>query len=1244
MAKAQANYIEGEVLVTFKAGASETQARGMLKNKALQFHRHFRQLSKQRGKQMGFIKNKGKTTAQLIAELKKDPTVEHVEPNYIRRPFSLPSDPRFNELWALRNTGQTVNGTAGTAGADINYVAAARRARTSTARPIVAVIDTGVDPTHPDLKDNLWINAQEIVGNEIDDDGNGYVDDSFGYDMANGRNDPVDAGSHGTHVAGTIAAVADNALGIAGVNENARIMALRVADTSGLISSSAFIDALEYTVAMKVRGEPVVAINASFGGPSDSLSELNAIQAASNVNILFIAAAGNNGENNDVVDVYPANYRLDNMIVVAASNQQDQLAGFSNFGAGRVDMAAPGTNILSVKPTVLTLRVAGVSYPSNELTFSGQTNMLTGNVIDCGIGGAGDFPPTVSGHIALIERGGLTFATKVTNAMSAGATAAIIYNNVPTNNFLGTLITPSTWVPSRSVSRVDGLAMKAALPTTGEVAVEQGFQFLNGTSMATPHVAAAVALAAICYPNENGSLRKVRVLTAVDQKPAFAGKTSTGGRLNLLKVIDPGLTGNQPWPYITGTEKFPGAALTASYSFTPSVSGGTAPYTFELKEGALPDGLSLSPSGLISGTPTATGTSTFSLLVSDANGPGATQSFQIVTVDTPLEIMTSSPLAGGDVGADYTASLSASGGTPGYTWSLASGLLPPGVELSAAGVLSGVPYSAGQLDFTVRATDVHLMSVTKLFSITIDPSSISITPSSLPPSVLNVAYQQQLTVSGGTPSYTWGVVQGALPQGITLSSSGLVAGVPTQSGVFTGTIRVTDGMNQLGALRFSLSVTPTYVPPQLEPAALGSVYVGVPYSYQLHAIHYPDTFRAVGLPRGLVCSSRTGIISGTTTAAGTYAVILTATNRAGTSLAQTALLTVRPIEAGRVGSFDGIVERNTTSNRDLGARLTLTTTAAGTFSLKLITGATTRRVSGSLRGSAPQIQAVVDGVTLSLTFDAVQQTFSGLHGTAAVTGWRQEWHASYRPALGRMGYYSAAFDPTAPPVGFPEGSGFATFNASLAGVVTTVGRTADGKTFTGSSLLGPTGQVAVHQSLYNHGGSLSGILSLSELANPADNRISGSVSWMKPMNGFSATMLTADGGYLAPRSGTGIILGLPAAGSATLSFTGGGVALSNTTPDVIWQYTADQKVQMPTFFSGQNPGRTSLVLNARTGVVSGGFKLVETSPPLTRQVTFTGQIVRRSSGATSLMAGYFLLPQIGAPSTVLSGKVSLTQP
>ena len=685
-------FIEGNVIVTFKAGTTAESAQTALKKRALPLTRHFRLLSEKRHHQTMLVSQRKKTTAQLIAELKADPTVQTVEPDYLRRISATPNDPRLAEMWALNNTGQTINGRTGTAGSDIRFLAAREFARTPLSEIVVGVIDTGVDTTHADLAANIWHNSREIPGNGLDDDGNGFVDDATGYDFASGNANPADSGSHGTHVAGTVGAVGDNQTGVIGVNERARLLPMKVSTDGNTITSSAAISALEYATALKNRGVNIVALNASYGGGGFSSAENAAIQAAGDAGILFCAAAGNSSANNDTTLTYPASYRLANMIVVAATDQNDALASYSNFGSSSVDIAAPGSNILSTQPSTIALQTGGNVYTIAALTFSGSTNGLSGDIIDCGTGNtAAEFPQSVRGQIALIQRGTQTFSVKVTNAMNAGAAAALIYNNV-SGSFTGTLQTASNWIPSYSLSQADGQTIKTSLPKVGTLGPfgAANYQFLDGTSMATPHIAAAVSIAAQNFPRDTTNQRRARVLAAVDVKSGLQGKVITGGRLNLLRMLDANADGIADWkPLITPTT-LPLAIVRESYPQNLSVTGGSSSYFWTLISGALPPGINLGNNGAISGTSTSVGTFDFTVQVTDSTGATDSRTFQLNSAENgPLDHFT----------WDYVPAEAYAG-------------IPFAVKISARD--SGqrpVPTASGSVNLTAAAATVSPLSV-----------------------------------------------------------------------------------------------------------------------------------------------------------------------------------------------------------------------------------------------------------------------------------------------------------------------------------------------------------------------------------------------------------------------------------------------------------------------------------------------------------------------------------------------------
>jgi subtilisin family serine protease len=281
---------------------------------------------------------------QALALLASNPNVLYAEPDYIVQPISLPppviaNDEHFPLQWGLHNTGQDIRGVIGNADADID-MAEAWNMTTGDGTTIVAVIDTGTQYDHPDLDANIWENTSESL-NGLDDDLNGYVDDIRGWDFFSDDNNPDDSDGHGTHTAGTICAEGDNSIGVAGVLWACKIMPLRFLGPMGGSNAGA-IEALGYAVA-----NGAFVSNNSWGGGPYSQALYDAIAAAGAEGHVFVAAAGNSARNNDTYLDYPSSYDLPNIISVAASDNTDLLASFSNYGVTTVDVAAPGWNIAS---------------------------------------------------------------------------------------------------------------------------------------------------------------------------------------------------------------------------------------------------------------------------------------------------------------------------------------------------------------------------------------------------------------------------------------------------------------------------------------------------------------------------------------------------------------------------------------------------------------------------------------------------------------------------------------------------------------------------------------------------------------------------------------------------------------------------------------------------------------------------------------------------------------------------------
>ena len=265
---------------------------------------------------------------------------------------SHPNDDQYEDMWGLHQDSDV----------DIDAPEAWSIHKGLGGRVIVAVIDTGVDYNHEDLMNQMWRNPGEIPGDGLDNDGNGFVDDVFGYDFYADDGDPMDTNGHGTHCAGTIGAEGGNSIGVVGVTWKPQIMALRFLGPGGGDTSDA-IRAVDYAVQMGAQ----ISSN-SWGGGGFSVALEAAITAAAAANHLFIVAAGNDGSDNEITPQYPCNYDLPNMICVAATDRHNDISSFSNWGTTVVHIAAPGSNILSTWTNGGYLSISGTSMATPHVS------------------------------------------------------------------------------------------------------------------------------------------------------------------------------------------------------------------------------------------------------------------------------------------------------------------------------------------------------------------------------------------------------------------------------------------------------------------------------------------------------------------------------------------------------------------------------------------------------------------------------------------------------------------------------------------------------------------------------------------------------------------------------------------------------------------------------------------------------------------------------------------------------------
>ncbi len=584
-------YVPGEVLVKFKDEASSLG----IKSINVDGEHHEIKTFSVNGRAIHQYKLDGTLSVdEAVVKYRNNPAVEYAEPNYLYWTKTIPSDAKFETLWGLHNTGQTVNGTAGTPDADID-APEAWDISTGSSDVVIAVIDSGIAYDHPDLAPNIWTNPREIAGNGVDDDGNGFVDDVHGWDFLMNDSDPMDPidlnpggnPGHGTHVAGIIAGAGNNGSGITGVMWTARLMALKAGGVNGALSTAAIVSAIQYGIANGAR-----VINMSFTAPECSQALYDAVNAANAAGVILVAAAGNEASDNDNTSSFPANFgspsvcdgqqkaALPNVISVAATDENDRLIRLSNFGSTTVHVAAPGIRINSTKPTSNVTNVLLHKFDSNSTglgyTFGG-TNSTWGFTNSASFSQPTSLTDSPSGNYL---NGTDSFATgPVFTTQGQRGCRLDSRIRMQTEQDIDGVITEVSrdngvsWESIRTITGntndqfepftlgdiVDGTAnsqfrfrfqsderqvfdgvylddVRIAC-VAGQPSGTTDYQFLFGTSMATPHVAGLAGLLLSVNPNLTVSELRNAILNTVDRKPSLSGKVSTGGRINARAAL-----------------------------------------------------------------------------------------------------------------------------------------------------------------------------------------------------------------------------------------------------------------------------------------------------------------------------------------------------------------------------------------------------------------------------------------------------------------------------------------------------------------------------------------------------------------------------------------------------------------------------------------------------------------------------------------------------------------------------------
>ncbi|WP_429002915.1 putative Ig domain-containing protein [Xanthomonas sacchari] len=633
------------------------------------------------------------------------------------------------------------------------------------------------------------------------------------------------------------------------------------------------------------------------------------------------------------------------------------LSGASNATIARATATGTILNddaVVTISPTSLPAATAGTSY-SQTLSASGGTApygfAITTGTLPVGmlLSSAGVLSGTPSGT------GSFNFTVSATDSGASPISGSRAYTLTVA---APTVTLPATTLPNGTA----GQAYSAAIT-----------QASGGIAPYTYAVTAGALPAGVTVNSATGALSGTPTVTgnfsftlvATDSTSGTPGQAS---RSYTLAIVAPTLT--------VAPSTLPSGTAGTAYSQTLSTSGGTAPYTYALSSGALPAGLSLSSTGVLSGTPTVAGSFTFVVGVTDAGSFGGSHAYTL-SIASPTLAITPPTLPAAAINASYSQALSTSGGTAPYSYVLNAGTLPSGMSLSAGGVLSGTPTTAGNFAFTVGVTDANAFTAAQAFTLTVASPTLTLSPPALPVGTAGSAYSQALSATGGTAPYSYSLATGALPAGMSLSAAGVLSGTPTQAGSFVFTATVTDstaGVPGQASRSYTLSIAaPTLTPgqPTLPAGTAGTAYNQTlstsggtaPYSYSVVS---------GALPTGLSLTTA-GVLSGTPSAAGSFAFSIKVSDANGFSATQAYTLTI-------ASAVPAPVAANDTGATLVDTALTLAVTGNDTGSIDSIAIAT-----------APSHgTATVDGVRLVYTpapgyvgVDSVHYTAIGAGGSSA---------------------------------------------------------------------------------------------------------------------------------------------------------------------------------------------------------------------------------------------------------------------
>lgn len=757
---------------------------------------------------------------QIVEALNRRPEVKYAEPDFRQVVSGSPNDAKFSLQWGFRNTGQIVNGVTGTAGADEAAVAA-WDVSTGSRNVVVAVLDTGINYNHEDLAANVWSNPGGI---------NGCVAGTHGFNVLNDTCDPMDDDTsysgHGSHVAGIIGAVTNNAVGVAGVNWQASLLAVKWVSSNGTGYTSDLIKAMDWVIKAKNAGVNIRVANDSptWSGTAVSQALSDEIDLLGTNDILFVAAAGNTSQNNDTTPRYPCSYTRPNEICVAASDQDDELASFSNYGSKTVDLAAPGKNIYS------TLKGStSYGYISGCSMSAAQVSGAAALILSQGYKSVSDLKATIVNAVDLLPAFAST--TRTGGRLNLCKALAGCMPTAPVNTALPVISGTATQGQTLSTSNGSWTGGPTTYAYEWDRCDSSGSNCsqIEGATTNTYTLAAAdvgsTIRSTVTASNSVGSTSATSTATAVVDSSGSGitrvqSAAAQGTNVRSVTTAFPGA--NTAGDLIIA---FVRASTTTQYVAVSDSRGNS--YVEAVRQAQTSDGHQIR---IFYARNVAGGSNAVTASFSGTNGHPSLSVFEYsgfsgtVSLDRTAGAQGRSTQAASAPTAQTTSpnelvfaglglpSSSKATVTSGSGYTLVQQITSGSRFAAEDRVVSALGSFTGTFNLSASA---NWSAVVATFSASV--SSPAISTSSLPEGTVGSAYSAALTVTGGTGPFSWSVASGTLPAGLSLSANtGVISGTPTSSGTSNFVVQVTDANSSTATKALSITVAP----PSSSPIAL----------------------------------------------------------------------------------------------------------------------------------------------------------------------------------------------------------------------------------------------------------------------------------------------------------------------------------------------------------------------------------------------------------------------------------------